>query len=388
MSLDKRYIEVKVEKLIWRGRGLGSLKDGKRVIVLPPVLPGEEILGEVIREKKDFIEVRPTKVLVKSLYRTAHPCELSVYCGGCTFGFIDDNYEVSLKKRLLENEVKRWLGAHIVSLPEISYYPSPKKWGYRWRGQVVVKHRTAHLVKINSNELIEIKRCKLFSEEINKELIKICSKLDDGKTTICASPWDKKVFSEYELGPLVLPYESYGIYLKIKPGSFFQANWDLNMTLVDLVISLCKGFKKIGDLFAGCGNFALPISTFDKEVVAIENDLRAVNSLKNYVDENSLKNVYPVKMNLSKISPKKILQDFNIECLIVDPPRSGGGRFVKDIKKLSTLKRIIWISCDVVNTARDIKPLLQDSWKIKNIFLFDMFPKTFHMEVVFVLDRI
>ncbi len=385
--MSKKEIEVKIERLIWRGRGLGSLKNGKRVIILPPVLPGEYITGEVIREKKDFVEVKPTRIIHKSIHRRPHLCDSAKYCGGCTFGFIDDDYEIELKKNILKNELKRWLGRYISSFPEITLYCSLKNWGYRWRGQVFVKNNSPHFSKINSNELIEIKRCMLFADEINNELEKICLTLKDGKTTICASPWDKKVFSEYDAGPLILPYNSYGINLKINPRSFFQANWDLNMKLVDCVVLLCLDFEKIGDLFAGCGNFAVPLSSYGKEVIAIENNPWSVVSLFSFIKENSIKNIKVTKMDLIKSSPKKLLEDFKVECLIVDPPRCGGGRFVHEINNLFTLKRIIWVSCDVVNTARDIKPLLQAGWTINEIFLFDMFPNTYHMEVVFVIDR-
>lgn len=48
-------IEVIVERLIWRGRGLGRLSSGKKVIILPPVLQEERVLGKVVKEKKKIM---------------------------------------------------------------------------------------------------------------------------------------------------------------------------------------------------------------------------------------------------------------------------------------------------------------------------------------------
>jgi 23S rRNA m(5)U-1939 methyltransferase (EC 2.1.1.-) len=45
------------------------------------------------------------------------------------------------------------------------------------------------------------------------------------------------------------------------------------------------------------------------------------------------------------------------------------------------------VSCDVVNTIRDAKPLLDAGWKVTSLTLFDMFPGTWHMEVLLILDR-
>jgi formate dehydrogenase subunit gamma len=62
-------LEIEVEKLIWRGRGLGRLPSGKRAIILPPVLPGERIIGEIVKEKKDYVEkIIPTQVVVWWIY--------------------------------------------------------------------------------------------------------------------------------------------------------------------------------------------------------------------------------------------------------------------------------------------------------------------------------
>lgn len=387
MANNIKEVEVKVDKIIWRGRGLGSISSGKKVIIIPPCLPGEVIRGEIIRDKKDFVEVRPRVVVKPSPARIKHPCEYSTKCGGCTFGIIDDDYEIFLKKELLKNELTRWLGRYLNFIPEISIITLPKNWNYRWRGQIFVKDNTSHFKEIKNDTLVPFGSCLLFANPINETLQDICKKLPNGKYVVSSSPWNKRVFTNLDVGPLILPYESYGIFLPIYPGSFFQANWELNKKLVDLVVLLSKDFKIIADLFAGCGNFTLPLGVLDKQVIAVENDKNAIVSLNNFIKEKKLSNVVVYEMDLHKKSIHSILKNNKVECLIVDPPRSGGGRFLSQINNIASINRIIWISCDVVNTARDIKPLLESSWKITSLYLFNMFPKTYHMEVVFILDR-
>ncbi len=53
------------------------------------------------------------------------------------------------------------------------------------------------------------------------------------------------------------------------------------------------------------------------------------------------------------------LKKHGVECVILDPPRSGGSKFVHELINYTNLKRIIWVSCDIVNTARDIRPVLK-----------------------------
>jgi len=379
-------LEIEVEKLIWRGRGLGRLPSGKRAIILPPVLPGERIIGEIVKEKKDYVEIAPKNILVSSKKRKHNPCPLSSQCGGCSFGFIEDNYQLKLKKELLKNEFNRAIKKNCITLDDVIVFPSPRKWGYRWRGQVFVHRGKPHFKQLNSSKLICLSRCLLFVPPLNENLLEMVNNLPDGKVIICASPFDHTVYTEAQKGPLILPFERYNIYLKISPGSFFQANWDLNQALIDFVTGAASPFERIADLYAGCGNFSLPLATLKKHVLIIEKDQRAIDAINSW----SKKSNYYIelnKMNLFKENPVPLLEKHNSQCLIVDPPRSGGGRFVKNISKLKEVKRIIWISCDIINTARDISPLIRAGWHIKDIALFDMFPQTFHMEVVFVLDN-
>lgn len=57
------------------------------------------------------------------------------------------------------------------------------------------------------------------------------------------------------------------------------------------------------------------------------------------------------------------------------------------LSSLAGVQRLVWVSCDVVNTLRDARPLLDAGWQIQLLQLYDMFPGTWHMEVLMVLDR-
>ena len=52
----------------------------------------------------------------------------------------------------------------------------------------------------------------------------------------------------------------------------------------------------------------------------------------------------------------------------------------------NTLKKIIYVSCDPVTLARDLKEL-NNKYEIKDITLVNMFPKTEHVETVVNLER-
>jgi 23S rRNA (uracil1939-C5)-methyltransferase len=76
------------------------------------------------------------------------------------------------------------------------------------------------------------------------------------------------------------------------------------------------------------------------------------------------------------------LTEEEIDTIVMDPPRSGvESRALDTIIKINP-KQIIYVSCDPVTLARDLKILCNNNYEIKDITPFDMFPQTSHVECV------
>jgi tRNA/tmRNA/rRNA uracil-C5-methylase (TrmA/RlmC/RlmD family) len=73
--------------------------------------------------------------------------------------------------------------------------------------------------------------------------------------------------------------------------------------------------------------------------------------------------------------------------IVLDPPRSGaGGKVVGQLLAISP-KHIIYVACDPVALARDLKPLIEGGYELKQLRAFDLFPHTHHVEAVASLVR-
>ncbi len=59
---------------------------------------------------------------------------------------------------------------------------------------------------------------------------------------------------------------------------------------------------------------------------------------------------------------------------------------VKDILKLSP-KKIVYVSCNPATQARDIKLLIEGGYKLLKAKPVDMFPHTYHIENVALLEK-
>lgn len=78
----------------------------------------------------------------------------------------------------------------------------------------------------------------------------------------------------------------------------------------------------------------------------------------------------------------------NFDVIILDPPRAGSTpTFLKATAQLAQ-KKIVYVSCNVVTQARDLKVLLDSGFAIERVTPVDMFPHTKHVECVVVLSRV
>lgn len=78
--------------------------------------------------------------------------------------------------------------------------------------------------------------------------------------------------------------------------------------------------------------------------------------------------------------------DDNIDLIIVDPPRSGLNKKTLDGLVSSGAHNIIYMSCNAITLARDLKEIC-NFYDINDMYVLDMFPRTKHMECVAVLNR-
>ena len=79
----------------------------------------------------------------------------------------------------------------------------------------------------------------------------------------------------------------------------------------------------------------------------------------------------------------------NIWLIVVDPPRSwlhnNVIKFLSDFKKESDFK-LLYISCNPVTMARDLKMLSVNGFNIKKLKAVDMFPHTHHIEMIGLIE--
>jgi len=177
---------------------------------------------------------------------------------------------------------------------------------------------------------------------------------------------------------------------RISANSFFQTNTQqaerLYKTAVDF--ACFKGNEIVCDLYSGAGTIPIFISEYVKEIYGFESVVPAIEDAKVNIELNNTNNFQPILADLNKsflpaIEERKIPKP---DIIIADPPRSG--MHPKTVDDILTLKpsKIIYISCNPSTQARDVKLLCEGGYKLIKLQPVDMFPHTFHIENVALLE--
>ena len=179
------------------------------------------------------------------------------------------------------------------------------------------------------------------------------------------------------------------LLFKISAKSFFQTNSYQTSKLYNIVkrFANLKGNEIIYDLYSGIGTITLFLSKEAKKIIGIETVKDAVEAAKSNSKLNNISNCKFIHGDVKNIIAKPITGAKKPDIIIVDPPRNGLEKSViKSIIELSPNK-IIYVSCNSSTQARDIYEL-KDFYKLKITQAIDMFPQTYHVENVVLLEKI
>ena len=177
--------------------------------------------------------------------------------------------------------------------------------------------------------------------------------------------------------------DSLGDYkFNISPKSFFQVNHNQTINLYNQVKTyLGKNNNEVLDLYCGTGTIGIYVSENCKKITGIELNKSAVIDAIENVKLNNLTNAEIKQGDVGTLLDEKNTYD----AIIVDPPRSGLDKKTRETLLKIKSNKLIYISCDPITLARDINDL-KEIYEIIDITLFDMFPNTYHVESLVLME--
>ena len=176
---------------------------------------------------------------------------------------------------------------------------------------------------------------------------------------------------------------------KIGPKSFYQTNSEqaYNLYCKTREFADLKGTETVYDLYTGTGTIANFIAKNAKKVIGIEYVPEAIEDAKVNSETNNITNTDFFAGDMKDILTSTFFENHgNPDVIISDPPRAGMHKDVIESILKANPQRIVYVSCNPATQARDIN-LLDINFKVTKVQAVDMFPHTFHVENIVLLER-
>ncbi len=168
---------VKVEKVVFGGKGLAHFPNGQAIFI-PKVLPGEEVDIEILKRKKDYVEAWPREIVTQSQDRGKAECPYFEVCGGCSFQNVSYEKQMEYKEGFLKDSLVR-IGkfdeAEVMKKMKPSL-PSPHPLHYRNKTEFSFQRDEDGRLKVGFHNprkrfhILDIDACLLHSETAQKAL--------------------------------------------------------------------------------------------------------------------------------------------------------------------------------------------------------------------------
>ncbi|NWG02007.1 MAG: 23S rRNA (uracil(1939)-C(5))-methyltransferase RlmD [Syntrophaceae bacterium] len=424
-----KKIRVRIESVAFKGYGVARVQG--KVVFVPHTMTGDEAWIELMEEKKRYSMGRIVQMIKPAPWRVTPLCPSFGVCGGCQWQHIDYCVQGELKEKIFKDILIRLGG--LKEIPPVRVFPSPKSYGYRSRVQLKVQGEKLGYLKQKTHQIVEIQECPIAHPIINQMLPsirKMSSSFSQTKEIeINVSPDEGKGvlllhFSSSERGienvlkdflqnhlmfkgivmtkkegnafcgdpalnlTISLNHKGEGekIKFRISPGSFSQINLEQNQRLIQTVLQFSEAREEetVLDLYAGVGNLTLPLALVAKKVFGIEENKVATEDARFNAEQNRIRNC-----DLIHGRTEEVLENWEREspdCIVLDPPRIGCKTVLDQMVRLKP-KRMVYVSCDPTTFSRDLRRFNEKGYVLQKLSLIDMFPQSYHMEVVGLLNR-
>lgn len=432
-------IDLEVDSLTWGGKGVGR-HEGK-VIFVPKSAPGDHLLVRLDRVKASYAEGHIQAVLSPSVHRVDPKCKFFSHCGGCQWLSVSYERQLQEKEAILRSALRHHLNDCQVD-PIVASDP-PR--GYRHRGEFHVKPSGGG-IKIGfyqeeSHQLVNLDVCLLFDGAFNGVYHRLRAALQDkaearciGRIVLARSESEEHyaVLVVVESGTReqdaaaiasVLQGLSLGGFLVARAGpaeqvlvrggnprvrfelpseesrngalgveadirAFTQAHYALNRKMVAAALQWLglARHERLLDLYAGVGNFSLPVAAACREVVAVEANPFAHEDAKANAGRNGLLNLRHLPGEALPWTTKLAAASEPFDAVLLDPPRTGARGLAEPLSYLGP-RRILYVSCNLPSLDRDLQDFAASGYRPIRIQPWDLFPQTYGVETLCLLTK-
>jgi 23S rRNA (uracil1939-C5)-methyltransferase len=420
-------LEIEFDRLTPQGMATGKLPgSGSRVAVAWGVLPGERARVVPLRRRKGTLLCRVEEILAPSAGRIA-PCEPH-YLSCSPWQVMSYAAQLRSKRAILE---ELFPGVPLSRLVE-----AETVWGYRnklefsfteeqGRLQLAFHQRASAFRKVALPE-----GCRLGSAAMNAAALEVVERLAergigeaalkslvvrgsaatgevilglyvmDEAFTACDVPLERSagmavIYSDplspasvatkvlSRRGSQRLTERVAGLELAFPLEGFFQNHAEVFALAVEEIRRHTPDRERLVELYSGVGSIGIALRDRAREILAVESSEAAVEFAEENRRRIGAENYHP-RAARAEACAEEILSGEDV--VVVDPPRSGLHPKLIAALLRTRPRRILYLSCNPANLARDVG-LLGPCYRPVTLIGFDFYPQTPHIESLAVLDR-
>ena len=444
MQIGDRFIAEIVDFAYYQGSGVAKVNGF--VVFVPWTLPGDIVEVYLKDVKANFGFAELLEIKKPSVDRVSPLCPVFSVCGGCSLQNLAYEQQLSLKRGYVLDSFKRLAHLDTSSIDILPIIRSSEIWYYRNKMEFVFGKKNGKLIlglheRGSYKNYVDVNKCFIFSKsapqimnivrdfaveakltaynpithkgflrhlvmreakstgkmlinlvtdcgEMNiKEAIKNMPECVSGFLWTINTRKSDAVISEKEViikGQGEIIDRIGDIDFSINSYSFVQPNPSTASIMYDRIYQLLKleGNENILDLYCGSGGIGLYLARSVKKVFGIDSNKTSIESAEKNAQLNNIKNIKLIRGDVRRVLYLRKGWRNKIDIAIIDPPRDGVSK--RAMKHLLYLKipKLLYVSCNPTTLARDTSILIENGYKIQCVQPIDMFPHTFHIEVI------
>jgi len=392
-------------------------EDGK-VWLVSYALPGEVVEAEPRGRQGGVAVARTTRVIESSPHRVEAPCPYFGECGGCQLQHAAYDHQLELKRQVVE---EAWSRAGLRLPPDAAVLGMEDPWRYRIRGEFEAVSTPDGwrfgFHRLRSHSLLPIDSCLIHDARIERALPAFATAANELRVTdlqnllLTVEPagtgllwrlrfhgreprWPRDDFAHRvsELLPEVtllddsMSLEFSGFTFRVRSDTFVQTNYRQMLVLYRTALDMlrARADDNVLDLYAGIGTISVAVAQTAARVTAVEENPHAVQLGRLNARINSAR----VEYMQGKV--EDVLRQIRLgrhQAVVLDPPRAGcEPRALAELIRLGP-ERIVYVSCEPSTHARDLVGLVRAGYRVRRAAIVDMFPHTYHIESVALLER-
>ncbi len=405
----KNRVQLTLTDMAHGGDAVGRYEG--QVIFVPMALPGETVTVSLEQSRASYARGRLISIDRPSDARVSPPCPVYGRCGGCQWQHISYPAQLEFKRGIVRDVLERIGGVQEPRVQPMLGMAEP--WHYRNHVQLRInRYGQAGYYALQSHEIIATEHCMIAHPLLDTmwDAHRACRVRADelvlragtntgdrlaqirGRHAVTVRDDLSVPYSCLYTGPsgrrqTLAGREYYtervlDVPLRVSSDAFFQNNTAQTERLIQVAASYLQlqDGESLLDAYCGGGLLGLTLTNTSNALFGVESYSASVRDAR----ANARGRGTFLEGDVARVVKS---QEMHVDAIILDPPRTGCTPETVDALASCGASRIVYVSCDPATLARDVARFREHGYALVEAQPVDMFPQTYHIEVVALMSR-